>query len=80
MDYPRKAADRVEYGERTKQISLFGQGCALHLALPNELREISLDKADFRSILRAFQVRLIFFNPQGEVVLEWIETLTTELL
>jgi hypothetical protein len=50
----------------------------LFLALPDELREMLLDETDFRAILRAFEVRLIFFDPQEETIVQWIETIPTE--
>jgi hypothetical protein len=43
---------------------------ALYLALPDDLRALLLDEADFRDILHAFQTRLIFFDPQQERILE----------
>lgn len=50
----------------------------LYLALPDELRELLLDEADFRAILRAFEVRLIFFDAQQERIIQWIETMPIE--
>jgi hypothetical protein len=51
---------------------------ALHLAVPDDLRDLLLNEADFREILREFQIRLIFFEPQLERISEWIETIVTE--
>jgi hypothetical protein len=50
----------------------------LYLALPDDMRSLLLDERDFRDILRAFQVRLIFFDPQQESIVEWIERIDTE--
>jgi hypothetical protein len=50
----------------------------LYLVIPDELREMLLDEPDFRDILRAFEVRLIFFEPQQEKIVKWIETIPTE--
>lgn len=50
----------------------------LYLALPDELRDSLLDEADFRAILRAFEARLIFFDPHQEIIVQWVETMPTE--
>jgi hypothetical protein len=47
---------------------------SLYLALPDDLRTLLIEERDFRDILRAFQVRLILFDPKLETILEWIET------
>jgi hypothetical protein len=52
---------------------------ALYLAVPDALRALLLDEMDFREILLAFQARLIFFDPEQERILEWIEPLNIEL-
>jgi hypothetical protein len=50
----------------------------LYLAVPDELREMLLDEPDFRDILRAFDARLIFFEPQQETIVKWIEAIPIE--
>jgi len=50
----------------------------LYLAVPDELREMLLDEPDFRDILRAFDARLIFFEPHQEKTVKWIEVIPTE--
>lgn len=50
----------------------------LYLAVPDELREMLLDEPDFRDILRGFGARLIFFEPQLETIVKWIEVIPTE--
>jgi hypothetical protein len=50
----------------------------LYLALPDELRDLLLDELDFRDILHAFEARLIFFDPQQERIVQWIEAIPTE--
>ena len=46
----------------------------LYLALPEYTRERLLTDADFRAVLRGTQARLIFYEPEEEVLSEWIET------
>ena len=46
----------------------------LYLALPQRVQERLLSDADYRAILREMQVRLIFYEPDEEVLSEWIET------
>jgi hypothetical protein len=55
-------------------------GRTLYLALPDDVRALLLDERDFQDILQAFQARLIFFDPQQERIIEWIETTNTEPL
>ena len=45
----------------------------LYLALPTSEREELLDEKDMRHILLDCNVRLIFYDPQGQEALEWIE-------
>lgn len=52
----------------------------LYLALPDEVRSFLFEESDFRDILRAFDVRLIFFDPAEETIVKWIETILTEPL
>ena len=52
----------------------------LYLALPDDIRGMLLDESDFRDILRAFNARLIFFDPKMEAITKWIETIPTEPL
>ncbi len=51
---------------------------ALYLALPDDIHELLLDETDFRDILRAFQTRLILFDPQRGRIVKWIESTPTE--
>jgi hypothetical protein len=46
---------------------------SLYLAVPDDMRALLLDETDFRDILHAFEARLIFFDPEQERILEWIE-------
>lgn len=50
----------------------------LFLALPDDVSEMLLEESDFRDILRAFEVKLIFFNIETETIVKWIETIPTE--
>jgi hypothetical protein len=68
-----------QYGVYHVVLAKRDPGRTLYLALPDEVRALLLDETDFRDILDAFQVRLIFFDPQGERILEWIETKSIEL-
>ncbi len=52
----------------------------LYLAVPDYVRGFLLDESDFRDILRAFDVRLIFFDPGKETIVKWIETIPIEPL
>ena len=53
-------------------------GRILYLALPDELRDMLLDEADFRAILRAFEARLIFFDSRQERIVQWLATIPIE--
>jgi hypothetical protein len=50
----------------------------LYLAVPADMRELLLDEQDFRDVLRAFQVKLILFDPKSRRALEWIDRTNTE--
>jgi hypothetical protein len=52
----------------------------LYLAIPDDVRDLLLEESDFRDILRAFEVRLILFDPETETIVKWIETIPTEPL
>ena len=52
----------------------------LYLALPNSVRDFLMEETDFRRILRGFQARLIFFDPEEGSSLEWIEQTNIEVL
>jgi hypothetical protein len=52
----------------------------LYLALPQVMHDLLIEESDFRDILRELRVRLIFFDPQQEALLEWIELPNTETL
>jgi hypothetical protein len=69
-----------QYGVYRVTLAKRDPGRTLYLALPDEVRALLLDERDFRDILHAFQARLIFFDPQQERILEWIETMNTEPL
>lgn len=45
----------------------------LYLAIPDDARDLLLGESDFRDILRDFRARLIFYEPEQEEILEWIE-------
>ncbi len=51
-----------------------------YLAIPDDVRGLLLDERDFRDILREFDVRLIFFDPDEEAITKWIETIPIEPL
>jgi XisH protein len=69
-----------QYGMYRVMLAKRDPGRALYLAVPDDLRTLLLDERDFVDILQAFQTRLIFFDPQQERILEWIETTNTEEL
>lgn len=52
----------------------------LYLAVPDDVRALLLDERDFRDVLLAFEARLIFFDPEQERILEWIEPSNIEPL
>ena len=45
----------------------------IYLAVPISEREELMEQKDMRHILRSFNARLIFYDPQGQEALEWIE-------
>jgi|SRR4051794_21571173 len=69
-----------QYGVYRVVLGKRDPGRALYLALPDEVRALLLDENDFREILQAFQARLILFDPEQEIIVEWIETTNTEPL
>ena len=50
----------------------------LYLAVPHTIRDFLLTESDFRYALHELNVRLIFFDPGKEELVEWIETIIIE--
>ena len=62
-----------QYGMYQAALELRDPERTLYLAAPISEREELLDEKDIRHILRRFHARLIFYDPQGQEALEWIE-------
>lgn len=50
----------------------------LYLAVPQNVHDFLLTDSDFRYALHALNVRLVFFDPGKEELVEWIETINIE--
>jgi hypothetical protein len=51
----------------------------LYLAVPHRISGFLLAESDFRYVLRELNIRFILFDPGKEELVQWIETINTEL-